>query len=156
VAERLVAELAGTPIYLIARMALLTGLRRCEIVRVRDINFKAKVIVLPEEKNGSEFEERALTPEAMAFLREQVAGKRPDELVFPWSLSLDRISQEFTRVTKRCGLRLSFHSLRKTFATVMVTRVGLAGAMKFTGHLDLRVFDRTYNGLSARAAAAML
>jgi integrase len=157
--ERLFAELKATPIFDIATCALLTGLRRCEIVRVRvrHINFEAKVIALPEEKNGSEFEERVLWPEARAFLRERIAGKRPDDLVFPWSASIDRISQIFTAAAKRCGLSLSFHSLRKTYATEVHRRTGdIIKSMLSTGHKDAETFRKSYCGLTARDVARMI
>jgi integrase len=161
--EKLFAELKATSdIHDIAMCGFLTGLRRAEIVRVRvsNIDWDNMVVTLPVQKNGEEDGERALTPEARVYFREQVTEKHlgSDDLLFPWSLSIDRISQDFTLAAGRVGLQgITFRSLRKEFATRILKRVRSAEiARLYTGHLDLETFDKNYNGLTARDAAALL
>ena len=97
---------------LMVRLAIATGMRRGEIVKLnwRDINIQNRTALLRETKNG---EDRVvpLSPAAINILREQAAQRGAEGWVFRTTAS--GLQQAWVRVLKRAKINnLHFHDLR--------------------------------------------
>ncbi len=103
-------------------IALLTGMRRSEIARLRweDIDLDGKTLTVPKTKNGDPLELPLST-----FLFELLLARReadPDAAwVFPGPGQTGHIVETkrfYERVAKASGVSFTLHDLRRTFVTV--------------------------------------
>ena len=103
-------------------IALMTGMRRSEIARLRweYIDLDGKILTVPKTKNGDPLELPLST-----YLFELLLNRRdqmPDEdWVFPGegvTGHLVETKRFYTRVKKASGISFSLHDLRRTFVTV--------------------------------------
>lgn len=160
--ERLAAAMEGRRAAPLIRTALLTGMRRADVVKLRRsaVDFASGFITVGDTKSG-----RALrvpiTPELEPVLREAMnaeptrkappwrkAKERSEDFVFLNSAgrpyTLDGFSTEWQRIRARAGLRdLRFHDLRHDFATR--TRRGGASLEvvgRLLGHRTLAMVQR--------------
>lgn len=104
----------------IMRLALLTGLRRGEIVRLRweDVDFGRGFLFLRDPKGGRT-ENVPLSPVARAILETR---PRVEEIVFPYASS--HLYPHWRRIREIAGLPKDFrplHGLRHTFASMLAS-----------------------------------
>jgi integrase len=144
-----------------------SGLRLGEVcaLRWKDVDLdEGTVIVRSDEVHRTKTgEERTvyISPEAQAILR-GIAGKRGtggDTFVFQGPrldrLSYPLVSRYFREYRREVGLSedLTFHSLRKTYGTVLASAgVPLRTIQKMLGHSDITITARTYADVMSRAA----
>ncbi|CAM3344672.1 tyrosine-type recombinase/integrase [Asticcacaulis taihuensis] len=103
-------------------VALLTGMRRSEIARLRwdCIDLDGRILTVPRTKNGDPLQLPLST-----YLYELLLSRRdqmPDEeWVFPGdgvTGHLVETKRFYNRVKERCGIAFTLHDLRRTFVTV--------------------------------------
>ena len=134
--------------------AIETAMRRGEIAAMRweHLDRKAKVLLIPETKNGTP-RRVPLSTAALAVL-DQIP-RRIDGRV--WGMRPDSISQAFERVCKAAGIEgLTFHDLRHE-ATSRLFEKGLnpMQVATITGHKTLQMLKR-YTHLRAEDLVGML
>lgn len=128
----------------IVRFALLTGMRRSEILELEwdRVDFTSSSIVLRLTKNGHQ---RVLPlTDAMASLLRRIP--RQGERVFPVSTNALRLSWE--RVRKRAGLKdFHFHDLRhEAISRFFEIGLSLPEVSLLSGHRDVRMLLRYGHG----------
>jgi integrase len=140
--SRLLAALASTPtVRTIVQLAIETGMRRGELVRIQwqHVNLQKRVLQIPETKTG---EPRAIPlSKTAAKILSNLPQKR-SEAVF--DIRGDSVTQAFERACERAGLHdLRFHDLRHE-ATSRFFELGLTlmEVAAITGHQDLRMLQR--------------
>jgi integrase len=103
-------------------IALLTGMRRSEIARLRwdYIDLDGRTLNVPTTKNGDPLELPLSN-----FLHELLVRRRDDdpegEWVFPGRGETGHMVETkkfYARVTKSSGIRFTLHDLRRTFVTI--------------------------------------
>jgi integrase len=134
--------------------AIETAMRRGEIAAMRweHLDRKAKVLLIPETKNGTP-RRVPLSTRARAVL--DALPRRLDGRV--WGMRPDSISQAFERVCKAAGVEgLTFHDLRHE-ATSRLFEKGLnpMQVAAITGHKTLQMLKR-YTHLRAEDLVGML
>lgn len=147
------AKTYGGSIHDIIVLAIETGMRRSEIVRLqwRYVDLEKKTAYLPETKNG-EPRKIPLSPIAASVLERQI---KESETIF--DIRPDSIGQAFRRVRARAGISgLRFHDLRHE-ATTRFFELGLPimEVSAITGHKDLAMLKR-YTHLKAEDLAEKL
>ena len=145
---------AGVGIANIIILAIETAMRRGEIAAMRwdHLDRKAKVLLIPETKNGAP-RQVPLSTSALAVL--DALPRRPDGRV--WGMRPDSISQAFGRVCKAAGITgLTFHDLRHE-ATSRLFERGLnpMQVAAITGHKTYQMLKR-YTHLRAEDLVGML
>lgn len=135
------AGIYGGEIAHIITWALETAMRRGEIAAMRweHLDRKAKVLALPETKNGT-VRQVPLSTRALAIL--DVLARRVDGRI--WSMRPDSISQAFDRVCAVSAIEgLTFHDLRHE-ATSRLFEKGLnpMEVAVVTGHKTLQMLKR--------------
>ncbi|MGE5444798.1 MAG: tyrosine-type recombinase/integrase, partial [Ignavibacteriales bacterium] len=125
--------------------AYLTGMRRGEIRNLKweNVDFSTGYIFVKETKNN---ESRAI-PMDDTLREEFLKLKRGEsEYVFPSfkERSLTSFYREFWSATRKAGVRCTFHSLRHTFASNLVTRLkeDMETVREIRGHRDIRMLQR--------------
>jgi integrase len=125
--------------------AFLTGMRRGEILNLKwkDVDFRKGYILIKETKNN---ESREIPlPDV---LKETLLRLRngENEFVFQYfkDKSLETFYREFWKARENAGVDCTFHSLRHTFASNLVTRLkeDMVTVMELTGHKDIRMLKR--------------
>lgn len=154
----------------LVQAALYTGSRFSPLTRlqVRDFNPEAGTIFIQKDKGqGDTSRYVALDAEGVAWFASQVAGKRPDDLIF--------LRASAKRVTRKDGnpLRwmpndqrdmmraackeaklddLTFHELRHTYASMLLNAgVPQVFVAKQLGHVDTRMVEKHYGHLCQTA-----
>jgi len=155
--ERLMAELSGrrSHLQIIVSIALNTGMRRGEILRLRkqDVDFHRGLIHVTQTKTD---EDRDVPMNDM-LMNELMAhcANLPTDYLFVWPRTgkpIDEIKTSFTRACEKAGIEdLRFHDLRHTAAT----RMAEAGVDPFTiaeilGHKNITTTAR-YSHATANA-----
>lgn len=134
--------------------ALDTAMRRGEIFRLRwrDIDLKAKVIIIPAEIIKTPKASTVarivpiLTPRLLAELQKlhEKAGGNPDDLVFGIEDNCKKAFAGACKAAKVTGFRL--HDCRHTATTRMIAAgIPSAEVMKITGHTQITTFLRYLN-----------
>ena len=134
--------------------AIETAMRRGEIAAMRweHVDRKARVLLIPETKNGSP-RRVPLSTTALAVL--DALPRRIDGQV--WGMRADSISRAFERVCEAAGIEgLTFHDLRHE-ATSRLFEKGLnpVQVAAITGHKTLQMLKR-YTHLRAEDLVGML
>jgi integrase len=135
------AQTYGGEISLIITWAIETAMRRGEIAAMRweHLDRKAKVLLIPETKNGTP-RRVPLSTTALAVL--DGLPRRPDGQV--WGMRPDSISQAFERVCGAAGIeRLTFHDLRHEATSRLFEKgLGLMEVASITGHKTVQMLKR--------------
>jgi len=132
-------------------LALRTGMRQGEILRLRPADVRGNVAVVHEHKTKALTGKPRmvpLTPQGARLLAMLPADGLPVA-----QSSLDAL---FRRATRALGLDFTFHDSRATFATHMSKRVPVEVLAKITGHRDLRVLFQSYYRATPESIAAQL
>lgn len=136
----------------IAVLAVATGMRRSEILRLRwlDLDLNDKRALLPQTKNGKAriVYLNRLALQAIEFL--PVSEKtKPTDRIFPPDVKPQRVSVRFLRICRRLGIEdFHFHDLRHTTASwARMKGADIHTVAKLLGHDDLRMAAR-YQHLS--------
>ena len=157
--EELKLSVALSPVYRnIVRLALATAMRRGEVLSLlwTNVNFEARVAVLPKTKNG-EMRRVPFSSDAIAILKEQravnvqnISGKVFDVT----EISLDKSWRRACRSAGVIGLR--FHDLRHE-AISRLFEIGLnpMEVSSISGHKTLQMLKR-YTHLKAEDLAKKL
>ena len=142
----------GDRMALAGLMLLLMGLRASEALlrQVRDVDDDAQVLWIPRGKTASA-RRRLLVPSSIqGLMRQQCAGRRPEELLFP-ALTGGRISNAslHKKVHKICDLagvpRVCPHSLRGLHSTLAVQAgVSAEAVAQSLGHTSFAMTARHY------------
>jgi integrase len=125
--------------------AYLTGMRRGEIRNLKweDVDFNTDYIFVKETKNN---ESRAIPMDDL--LREKLLELKNDEDEYVFQVfrerSLMSFYREFWKAARKAGVKCTFHSLRHTFTSNLMTRLkeDPATVMELTGHKDVRMLMR--------------
>jgi integrase len=141
-AKRLMAAAAG-PIREAIRWALLTGLRRGELLSLTPAHFRGRVIHLTETKSGK--------PRSVP-LASELDPKR-----FPYGLHPTYLSKGFQNARRLAQLpHIRFHDLRRSFGTWLVQkRTDAAVVRDLLGHSTLTMTSRYLGTDMAQLAKAM-
>ncbi|MDW2995477.1 MAG: site-specific integrase [Alphaproteobacteria bacterium] len=134
-------------IYAIVLVALTTGARKMEILRLRweDIDFNANTAILWETKNG-EYRVLQLIEPALEELKKLYAKRGKSPYVFPshdGSGALD-ITYCWKDIIRTAGIEnFRFHDLRHTCASYLaMTNVNMATIAEILGHKDFKITKR--------------
>jgi integrase len=154
-------EASYKPLYLIVVLALSTGARKGEIMKLKwqDIDFERRQIVLHETKN-KERRVIPLTGHAYELMKEHAKVKRSDtELVFPSSKG-DKpyeIKKPWLKAIKEAGIKdFRFHDLRHSAASYLAMNgASLAEIAEVLGHKTLQMVKR-YAHLSEAHTSAVV
>lgn len=147
--EKLLENTKDSPIHDLILFAAMTGLRKGEIMNLtwNDVDLKKGTILvrssLIANTKGGKIRTLPINSRVMALLME----REPKEgLVFPGDrggrYNEDFLAKRFKRAILDCGLdtRLHFHSLRHTFASLLVTEgVSLYHVQRLLGHSSPRI-----------------
>ncbi len=125
--------------------AYLTGMRRGEIRNLKweNIDFNPGYLFVKETKNN---ESRAIPMDDT--LRGELLKLKRSESEYEFQSfqeeSLTSFYREFWKATKKAGVKCTFHSLRHTFASNLVTRLkeDMETVREITGHKDIRMLQR--------------
>jgi len=133
-AKKLLAASKG-PIREAIRWAVLTGLRRGEILAIRPENFRSGAVYLPDSKSGKP-RSVPLPPEL-------------DPKKFPYGIHPTALSKGFQAARSRAKLPdIRFHDLRRTYATWLLQGgAGLSEVRDLLGHSNISMTSR-YMGSS--------
>ena len=135
------AETYGGEIGPLITWAIETAMRRSEIAAMRweHLNRKARVLLIPETKNGTP-RRVPLSTAALAVL--DGLPPRIDGRV--WGMRPDSISQAFERVCKAAGIKgLTFHDLRHEATSRLFEKgLGLMEVASITGHKTVQMLKR--------------
>jgi integrase len=159
-AARLLDKLAETSqdVHDMALLSLHTGMRAGEIFSLtwQDVDTGRGILTLRNTKNGRT-RPAFLTPQASAMLEARRGHPRPTDLVFPPTGNrkgdrIKNISDTFPEAVEALGLnqgvddprhRITFHSLRHTYASWQVERgVDLFTVKELLGHQTLAMTSR--------------
>jgi integrase len=112
------------------RWALLTGLRRGEILTITPSNFKGSAVYLPDSKSGRP-RSVPLPPEL-------------DPKAFPFGIHPTRLSKGFQLARAKAGLpHIRFHDLRRSYATWLLQGgADLGGVRDLLGHANISMTSR--------------
>jgi integrase len=141
-AKRLI-QCAKGPIREAIRWAVLTGLRRGEILAIRPENFKGGGVYLPDSKSGK--------PRTVP-----VPGEL-DPKRFPYGLHPTALSKGFQDARRLARLpHIRFHDLRRTFATWLINgRADISVVRDLLGHSTISMTSRYLGANMELMAKAM-
>jgi integrase len=130
-----------------ASLSLLTGLRLCEIYRIRVSDINPGALTVTVTAKGQVRQPVLLAPEALEILERRAEGLKPSDLVFGY-----KHSAVFKRTVKRLGLndgitdrrqRVWFHTMRHTFASWMAQAgVDIYAIQKLMRHKSMSMTQR--------------
>jgi integrase len=138
------------------RGGLLTGCRYSELARlhVSDFNRDAGAIHvrIGKSRKGRNV---VLTDEGTAFFERQTAGRRGDELMFPWpdgkAWGASHQQRPMVEACKAARLAppITFHGLRHTYAShAVMNGMPLMVVAQNLGHADTRMVEKHYGHLA--------
>lgn len=124
-----------------------TGLRRRALLSIRftEIDFESGLLRVPAENMKTAVEQVfKLHPQTIEAILATVPPDR--DLAFPHHQNLDSVYCRYKTILTRAGLpctgRDMFHKLRRTCASHIASKMGLALAIKQLGHLDQSCINR--------------
>lgn len=128
----------------------LTGCRPVEMasIRISDVNFDEKTVLLFSEKNATGFRLVPLSDQAFKILKAVCKNRAKNELAFVnqfgQKITTDRLNKKLKRIQKRIGItRKSIYSLRHTYATELCNRdVNLEKVRLLLGHSQIRTTQK--------------
>jgi integrase len=132
-------------------IALRTGMRQGEILRLRPEDLRGSVAVVHDHKTKhltGKPRMVPLTPQGARLLRQLPPGGL--------GVAAGTLDALFRRATRALGIDVHFHDSRAAFCTHMSRRVPVEVLAKITGHRDLRVLFQSYYRESAEAIAVRL
>ena len=142
------AQSGNIQYYGIVTMALNTGMRKGEILRLRweDLDFRRRQIRVVNSKDGhtKNYDTRVIPMNRSV---EALLRKHPRRLDSPYvfqgpsGLPVTKLNYHFTRAVKRSGIpHVRFHDLRHTFASNLVMKgIDLRTVQELLGHKDMRM-----------------
>ena len=132
----------------IIEIALETGMRCGEILRISTDHLKGRLLVIPITKTKPRT--IPLTKRAVDLI------KRAD---LPFNLSTDQVGKRFRRLCNYYGIKdAKFHDLRhQALSNFMFDKkLDVASTMLIAGHSDPRMLLRIYNNVKAEMVASLL
>jgi site-specific recombinase XerC len=158
--KRVVRHLAGRDRAVLYLLAQSTGLRRGELRKLRPPSFDFSavlptVVVRAANAKGRRNDTLPLSPEVAAIMREYVAERAANDLVWPgswWRQSAKMLQRDLADAGIAAiddeGRVVDFHSQRTTFITSLA-RAGVtpATAQKLARHTDINLTLNTYTRL---------
>jgi integrase len=127
-------------------VALLTGLRRGDILRLRwaDVDLNNGVLVFKEEKKKKKQRIKPLNSDMINLLKETPRGE--SEFIFngPDGQPLKDVKRAFKTILKKAGIdNFHFHDLRHSSASWMVMRgASLKSVQEHLGHTSLAMTQK--------------
>ncbi|WP_160139440.1 site-specific integrase [Chryseobacterium sp. c4a] len=123
--------------------ASLTGLRHSDVntLKMKDIDFKTKIIIKEQVKTGNEVK-IPLNTRAFLMAKQYGKGKDKDELLFPTVTNQNDNSRLKTLAEAiELNKNLTFHVSRHTFGTMMVNyyNVPITIVKEMMGHTDISI-----------------
>lgn len=112
--------------------AILTGLRKSELLAVEEHHFRDKALIVTRTKTGK--------PRAVPLQRDMSASS------FPWGLTTTDVEHRFREARNRAGMPwLQFRDLRRTFGSWIVQRThSIKAAQDLLGHTTSTITSRHY------------
>ncbi len=132
--KRIFQKVTDPKFSLFLKIAVLTGMRRTEIVNLtwEDVNLKEDMIFVRKSKTHlSRY--IPISPELRPILeKEKGQGK-----IFPWQPST--VSRKFTKIARAAGVRCRLHDLRHSFAThLLASGANIRVVQEILGHTDIK------------------
>lgn len=147
-------------LYPIVLMAISTGMRRGELLRLRwaDVNLEAGTVWALETKNG-EARDVPLLPSLAAYLRKARAGAPDEELVFRHAdgTPFRSVASSWRAACAEAGIpHAHLHDLRHTFASrLLQTGADVAVLQEIMGHKTAAMSLRYAHAFALTKRAAM-
>jgi len=148
---RQLVECAAPHLKPILKIALITGMRRGEILKMqwKDINFRLGTIRIPKENSKSK-KERVIPIDSILFnVLDSIEKKGDYVFMNNWSGKRRKnVNDAFRTACKRAGIEsgrkkgLTFHDLRHLAAYRLVKSMDIMAAAKILGHADVKMTMR--------------
>lgn len=146
----------------LVKAALFTGARYGELIRLRagEVNTDTGIVAIHADAKSGKVRYVPLSAEGLDFFKEQVVGKRGDDLVFVredgfrWGKSHQ--DRPLRAACQQAAIEppVSFHELRHTYASLLAQAgADLLTISKLLGHADTRITSRHYAHLCDRTLA---
>ena len=132
----------------IIELALETGMRQGEILRIHPEHIKGNTLFIPIAKTKPRT--IPLTKEALIILK---------HAKLPFNIKQDKLTKQFKKLCKHYGIKNArFHDLRKNSLTdfMHVKKLSVPETMLIAGHEDPRMLLRIYNNLQVQDVAKKL
>ena len=132
----------------IIELALETGMRQGEILRIHPEHIKGNTLFIPIAKTKPRT--IPLTKEALTILK---------HATLPFNIKQDKLTKQFKKLCKHYGIKNArFHDCRKNALTdfMYVRKLSVPETMLIAGHSDPRMLLRIYNNLKVQDVAKKL
>jgi len=129
-------------------LALETGMRQGEILRIHPKHIEGNTLIIPIAKTKSRT--IPLTKRALEILK---------HATLPFNIKQDRLTKQFKRLCNHYGIKgVRFHTLRHQSLTnfMKVKKLDVPSTMLIAGHSDPRMLLRIYNNLKVEDVAKKL
>ena len=133
----------------IINLALETGLRRGEILGIKDEHIKDNTLVIPVRKNGSINSEIPLTNKAKSILK---------SMELPIPLHYEGLKSKWRRLVEKYEIKdLHFHDLRhEAISRYLEKGLPIQDVQVISGHKDINILMNVYGNLRASTIASKL
>ena len=133
----------------IIELAIETGLRRGEILSIREEHIEKNTLLIPERKNGSTNSSIPLSNKAQHIL---------SNMNLPIPLNGDGLKTKWRRLKEKYEIEnLTFHDLRhEALSRYLENGVSIPDVQVLSGHKDVRVLMNVYANLRASEVAEKL
>lgn len=140
-----------TPILMkkIIQLAIETGLRRGEILRIKPEHIKGNTLLIPFRKNGTKNSLIPLSKKAQIIL---------DKLELPIPLKFEGVKSAWRRLIKNYNIKdLHFHDLRhEALSRYLEKGISIQDVQLLSGHKDINILMNVYGNLRASKVASKL
>ena len=129
-------------------LALETGMRQGEILRIHPKHIEGNILIIPIAKTKPRT--IPLTKRALEILK---------HATLPFNIKQDRLTKQFKRLCNHYGIKgVRFHTLRHQSLTnfMKVKKLDVPSTMLIAGHSDPRMLLRIYNNLKVEDVAKKL
>lgn len=130
----------------IVRAALLTGLRRGDLLKLKwsDLDLDKRILFFNEQKKRGKRRTKVLNTDMTALLRGIARGENENIFNGPDGQPLLDVKRSFRTVLKEAGIKdFHFHDLRHTSASYMVMRgASLRAVQEHLGHTSLAMTQK--------------